>query len=470
MKITVSANESNTKNILSLLEEMGISLPCNCHGKHHCNGTIYSFDCSFIPKEPTTITLPDLGEHIQGISLEHMPKSQGIGDTLLIDLGTTTIALALIRKDSGTLLQTHVFSNPQNSYGADIISRIQSAMEGNGRTLTTLIQNKIEEETKHLCKINNQSVTDIAQCFIGGNTAMIHLLMGYDCQPLSASPFTIKESSPKTFSYNSCEIHIMPWITAFIGGDITAGMIACNMEENTSLLMDLGTNGELLLHHNGNWYATSTAAGPAFEGNGISCGCAAISGAICKVELKRLRPILSTIDNKIPVGLCGSGALSLCSELINNGYVTKEGILTECFHKGGIILGKTKDGKTLAFTPEDFRHMQPAIAAVAAGIETLCHESGLHSSDIEKVFLGGGFGFHLDFNTCQTLGMFSAINKASIIPMGNTCLQGLYSCAVNNISPDNLPNVIHVELADNSFFKESFLRHMTYADEVISTT
>lgn len=465
MQITVKANSHNTKTILSLLEDMGITLPCNCHGRHHCNGRQYTFDCSLIPKETVTVSLPESGKALRGISLEDMTTVPGTGDTLLIDLGTTTVALALIDQASGALRQTQVFANPQKSYGADVISRIQASQQGKGENLQKLIISAIEEQVKLLCERNQQTTEDIDSCLIAGNTTMIHLLMGYDCSPLAASPFVIQEPSPEPFYYHSCEVRILPWFSAFVGGDIAAGMIACNMSaEKTSLLIDLGTNGEMLLHHQGTFFSTATAAGPAFEGNGLSCGCPGIPGAISGVQLKRLRPALSTIENKLPVGICGSGAISLCAELLRHSYVTKEGVLTSRFPENGLVLGVSAQGTPLHFTPDDFRNVQLSVAAVAAGIDTLTHTAGVAPEDIRRVFLGGGFGFYLDLQACQTLGMFSTLPLSSIHPMGNTCLRGLYSCAMAEDTLHSLPSVQSVSLADSAYFQKQFLHHMTYPD------
>ena len=464
MKILVFADSTNTKTILDLLEDNGCSLPCNCHGTHQCHGDNYSFDCAMIPKAPITVTLPLSCQNYQSVSFEKTNLSPGPADTLLIDLGTTTVALALIEEKTGLIRQTKVFANPQRAYGSDVISRIQAALNGQGNEMQYAIIQALKSEVMLLCQKNKQNISDLSSCFIVGNTTMIHLLMGYDCKPLSASPFTVPEFSSPQFIYDSCKVHILPWISAFVGGDITAGILSCPMNESTCLLLDLGTNGELVLRHKGKWYATSTAAGPAVEGNGISCGCAAVSGAIYKVELKHLRPILSTIENKLPIGLCGSGILSLCSQLITNGYVTEEGILTERFTEEGIFLGKTAEGTNLTFTPSDFRLVQPAIAAIAAGIETLCHEANILPKDLETIFLGGAFGFHIQVSDCHTLKMFSSLKESVLVPMGNTCLQGLYNCALHRVSYKNLPDMTHIELADNDYFKEQFIHHMTYAD------
>lgn len=467
MKITVPADAANNKNILTLLEEMGYELPCNCGGRKLCPGTNYAFDCSLIPHEPTTILLSEPHGAVHGISLENKPLVPGHADTLLIDLGTTTVALVLIDKKSGALRQTCVFSNPQRILGADVISRIQASCSGSERELASLIQDAITRECTLLCKKNNQSGEDITSCLIGGNTTMIHLLMGYSCRPLAASPFVPEQNTPAPFVIQNATVRILPWLSAFVGGDITAGVVACHLasEKKTSLLIDLGTNGEMVLAHKNELYTASTAAGPALEGASLSCGCAAIPGAISHVRLRRNHAVTNTIDNKLPVGLCGSGAFSLLAELLRNGLLQKDGVLADSFPEEGIFLGTAKTGKKLLFTAQDLRELQLAVAAVGAGIDTLCHEAKISSDEIEAIYVGGGFGMFLDTEDCILVRMLPDIPAERIVPKGNTCLQGLYELAAKADDDFScLFSLPHhsVNLANHEYFKKQFLLHMTY--------
>ena len=193
---------------------------------------------------------------------------------------------------------------------------------------------------------------------------MIHLLFGYDCTSLGHSPFTIKAPSPEPLSIGNCTVYTAPWISAFVGGDITAGLLSRHLPSSgeNALFLDLGTNGEMVLGHKENSIPAATAAGPAFEGNGLSCGCPGIPGAISHVVLRNLFPSLTTINNAHPIGICGSGAISLCAELLRKHYVTSDGVLTEKFKTDGIVLSKSPDGKSITFLPEDFRSIQLAIA------------------------------------------------------------------------------------------------------------
>lgn len=464
MILTIQADATNQKNIPSLLEEMGYAIPCNCHGAHHCNGMRYPFDCAFIPKAPLTIEWEPEKEALKGLSLEHLPLQKGFGDTMLIDIGTTTIAFALLSRKDKKLHQHSTIENPQRHYGADVIARILSACQGNGEHLQTILIQAIQAEAARLCDMNQQNMADITRCYVGGNTTMIHLLMGYDCTSLSHSPFAITETLPEHLSFQQCTVYIAPWLSAFVGGDICAGLYACRMwqTKDTCLLLDLGTNGEIALSHHGKQYVTSTAAGPAFEGGNLSCGCASVPGAISQVVLRRIQPQLKTIDNKLPIGLCGSGAISLCAELLRKKYVTKEGIITKQFPSEGLLLGLTANGSKLLFTADDFRNIQLAVAAIAAGIDTLLNEADISPLKVSHIYLGGGFGFHISKEDCRTLGLFSNLDYNCLCPVGNSCLQGLFRCATEGIALSGTHSVVKVNLAEHTYFQKQFVSHMIF--------
>lgn len=465
MKVDIFADEHNEKYLLTLLEEQGYFLPCHCHGQHHCNGNQYSFDCSLIPKKPITIDFtPFSAKNTKVLSFQDKEIEPGFGDSILLDLGTTTIVIALIEKKTGKLRQISTAANRLSCYGTDIVSRIHASCHGKRKTMQQLLNTFLKEEIQKLCIKNNQSEKELLFCYIGGNTTMIHLLMGYDCTPLSVSPFHIKESSPSPFRFNNCTVIIAPWLSAFIGGDIVAGIHACNMTNTheTSLLLDIGTNGEIVLVHNRTLYASSVAAGSAFEAGNLQCGCAGIPGAIEKVTLRPVMPILKTIDNKLPIGICGSGAISLCAELLRHNYVTREGILSERFPVNGYLLSTTVEKHPIVFTANDLRQVQLAVSAIAAGIDSLCAHVGITAESVSHVYLGGGFGFHISWEDSSLLGLFSNLQKEAIHICGNTCLQGLYYCATKDL-PFSLPLPVQIiNFANDSYFQQKFLEHLTF--------
>ena len=195
MNIHIHADAQNTKNILTLIEEQGFSLPCNCHGAHRCNGARYSFDCSLIPKKPMDVSLPNTSDKIQSVSLEKMETSDGTADTLLIDLGTTTIAMAFIDKESGALRQCKTSANPQAHFGSDVISRIQAATHGNLSDLTDCIRKHIKKETALLCQMTHNDISAI-RCLAMTVQALVTALLRSRYLPRNHFPLETAPSTP----------------------------------------------------------------------------------------------------------------------------------------------------------------------------------------------------------------------------------------------------------------------------------
>ncbi len=470
MKVTIYASPTNKKTILDLAEEQGISLPCNCHGANACGGRLYDFPCGMIPNHDMTVSIPErtILKEINGISLE-VSLSQGMSaNCILIDLGTTTVSMIFYNTDTHTTLHSTTFPNPQRTYGTDVISRIKYDVEFH--TDYTL-KKRICDEITNQFEIFHSSHPDlkIETCLIGGNTTMIHLLLGFPLDGMTGAPFTPYPAKQWRYHYKDTEIVILPWLSAFIGGDITAGLLCLDFDRrlDTCLLADLGTNGELALLHQGILYTASTAAGPAFEGGGLSCGCPAISGAIADFEWNRIMPKLKTIQNKLPIGICGSGAISILSELIRCGLLQENGTLAETFPTDGLPICNTATKNPIIFTAKDVRQMQLAVAAIGAGIDTLCIKAGISTQHINSVYLAGSFGHHISIKKAIVTGLFSDVGISRIFPAGNTCLRGLAAIAGNRSElserTDCLKSMCHeTDLAGNDYFEQRFIQHMTY--------
>lgn len=441
---------------------------------------------------------------------------------LAIDLGTTTIAMR-VPDDSASepatesmpeaALMECVFENPQRVFGEDVISRMEAASKWHGDELREPVLSAIGREYEKMLRrsgLDDSFLDPIIlpeQIIIGGNTAMIHILMGYDCTPLMTAPFTTVAEPPSVFPIpekwlkmmfptrsNAADgmiptVRIIPWLSAFIGGDIVAGLripeVTDAIEEGAPFLfIDLGTNGEMVLYNKGECYATATAAGPAFEGGKLSCGCAAVDGAIRAVRLQKNRnqasprPHLETIGNHTPIGLCGCGAVSMTAELIRKGYVNTDSTLAPGFPSGGIPLPIATAER---FTADDLHEVLLAKAAIAAGIDTLLKASGLSADDICKVLLAGGLGYHIAPEDCDTIRLFGEIPSSRIHPVGNACLSGL-SAIVGTFLQKNTPDApafhntenrsapgansrsMHIiNLGTSDYFKERFIGRLTEA-------
>lgn len=327
MEIHIQADSNNTLTVLDLLERQGFSLPCNCHGANVCGGVQYDFPCGMVPKEPLTVCLPDTASSAQiaGLSLMQTPDLTIQPDSLLIDIGTTTIAMVYYHSTKKNTFFSEVFANPQIAYGADVISRIQYDVTHPSehmlhKELTSCLTGHAVSFLKRYPDIS------IKQCLIGGNTTMIHLLLNLSLQGMTGHPFTPEIPDNFSFTHKGVSVHVLPWLSAFIGGDITAGLLSLSFDtrNDTCILADLGTNGELVLCHKNHLYTASTAAGPALEGGGLSHGCPAIPGAVSEVSLRGIIPRIQTIANKLPCGICGSGAISVLAELLSQQYMNAE--------------------------------------------------------------------------------------------------------------------------------------------------
>ncbi len=396
-------------------------------------------------------------------------------DSVLIDLGTTTVAMVYYNTKTNTTFHISTFANPQIPFGKDVIARIQYDMEFSGQyTLKKVICNKLREEHNILTSAN-PSLT-IETCIIGGNTTMIHLLMGYSLAGMTATPFRpYVQNPPFSYTYDATTVFILPWLSAFIGGDIVSGLTYLDFDSRTDtcLFADLGTNGELALCHEGTIYVTSTAAGPALEGQGLSCGCPALPGAICDITLTSRIPKTQTIHNKLPIGFCGSGAVSMLAELLQKGYLLPSGILTDKFPSAGIPVAKQTNGTEICFTRDDVRQIQLAVAAISAGIDTLCQMANLEPTQIQHFYLAGGLGYHIPVEKVYPTGLFGKVPSHHIIPMGNTCLLGLEQLLRTSDITSELSKRMDIiksktrkiPLGGNTHFEENFIKRLGYIED-----
>lgn len=364
-------------------------------------------------------------------------ESDGIC-SIAIDIGTTTIAISLVEKNSGRVLDTVTSVNHQRFYGADVISRIQAANEGKLSELSASIRKDLGQGILKLIDKYGKDIRKIEKISIAGNTTMGHLLMGYSCQTLGVVPFTpvnigiIESGFNKLFGRESRKLEedipvvLLPGISTYVGADITAGMLCNNFDTNDKIcvLIDLGTNGEMAIGNRDRIMVTSTAAGPAFEGGNISCGVGSIKGAICHVSIENGQVSLETIGNDSPTGICGTGVIETVCELLKNDLIDETGMLDEDYFDDGFVLGKKADGEEISFTQADVREIQLAKSAVRAGFETLLKRYGAGYEDIDTLYLAGGFGYKIDRAKAAAIGMLPQELLPKIKAVGNSSLAG----------------------------------------------
>ncbi len=390
-----------------------------------------------------------------------LPMFQRLGAA--IDIGTTTLAARLY--DARGLLAEAAAPNPQRIYGADVISRIGSAMAGQGAALAKCIREALSGLLSRMCACRD--TTKIDGLVITGNTAMLHLLTGEDPSPLAAAPFEAKALFGKTLPASLLELPCAPdaqvylprCVSAFVGGDITTALLASGIcrEIETCVLMDIGTNGEIALWHNGKLLCCSTAAGPAFEGAGLSQGMQGAPGAIDHAWVKDGILKLHTIGEQPAVGVCGSGALDVTAALLRLDALDETGFLTDDAYP--LCQG-------VFFTQRDIRQIQLAKSAIRAGLETLLHHAGVEKEGLSQLAVAGGFGSFMDLGSAAAIGLLPPESVKYCRVLGNAALAGasmiLRNSPLAEESAALAKSASTADLASDPYFMEQYVEQMMF--------
>lgn len=446
--------------------------------------------CKVIPEEPMSVELCFQEEKkftaVSGYKNISIGNKKDIAEELCerkaeenygiaVDIGTTTIAIVLINLKTEDKVCTKTILNPQRRFGADVISRIRLAVEGKKEELQSILQKDIDHGIRECIEQSGIFSEKVTKVVIAGNTTMIHLLMGYDCKGLGEYPFTpvntawIEDEYAKILHSDllNAKVQILPGISAFVGGDIVSGWYACDADEKKeySLLIDLGTNGEVALGNSEKLLVTSTAAGPAFEGGNITWGVGSIEGAVAGVVLEKDNLQIRTIGEKEPIGICGTGVIEMTAELVRTGLVDETGCLAEEYFDTGFPFAHTVEGE-MVFTQKDIREIQLAKAAIRAGIETLILRYGIQKTEISHVYLAGGFGFYLDWQKAIAIGMIPEEFAGKIEAVGNSSLGGAVKCLLSAESQKRLTKMKHmaeeINLSADKEFQELYMEHMYF--------
>lgn len=380
---------------------------------------------------------------------------------ICVDLGTTTIVMSLVRISNGNVIATYTCANSQKKYGADVISRIDNAIKGEYDGLSEVIKNDVLKGLVELSKIKIPKFVIMA-----GNTTMMHFFGDYPVDGLAKAPFIPANLDKQSYYIAKLRVDTMPCISAFVGGDIVSGIYALDMilQPEASLLVDLGTNGEIALWDGEKILCTSTAAGPALEGATLSCGVAAIKGAINHIRIVDDKPQISVIDGGKPIGLCGSAVIDIVYELYKNKIIDNGGLFTEEYSEYGYEIADN-----IYITPEDVQKVLLAKSAIYAGIQSVIINSRINIADIKHVYLAGALGYHTDIDTAVGIGLLPMELAGCTVASGNTSLAGCIRYAMNADNADvELQGIRELtavlELADSSEFQELFLSNLRFPD------
>jgi uncharacterized 2Fe-2S/4Fe-4S cluster protein (DUF4445 family) len=392
-----------------------------------------------------------------------MGSLRGEGFGVAVDLGTTTIVAQLLDLRSGDVLAVEKCLNPQASRGADLISRIDYAGSPEGfDELVSSVRNRIGALIAALVSSSGIDVEGLKRIVIAGNTVMHHLFSGLDVSPLSRVPFESDQGSLQRFSVaelgwpslGAVEVWVLPALGGFVGGDILACILATRMHQCSELvaLVDLGTNGEIVVGNSERMLCTSTSAGPAFEGGGISRGMRATAGAIDAVEIDGNRLRCHVIGGQAARGVCGSGIVDAVAAALELGWVDSS---------GRVVLDDKRVPLTrsIHLSQLDIRQLQLAKGAIAAGFSILSDQLGVGSDDITTVFLAGAFGNYISVGSARRIGLLS-FSSEQIQTVGNSALLGAklaLGSEGNELFDAIRARVEHIALADCPDFQQGFI-------------
>lgn len=362
-------------------------------------------------------------DHILDVSAERKEAYMAA-----FDIGTTTVAGYLLDADTGKKLSVASRLNPQVQFGGDVISRAAYSLEHGGEELSACIRTALRELIAEMTEKAGCTPENVYLVSIAGNTCMHHLFMGIDVDSLVHAPYNPAVCEKMVLPAENFGLGInkngllfaLPNIAGFVGADTVACIVSSDIAEqkNWTLLIDIGTNGEMVLAKDHKMAACSTAAGPAFEGVGIAFGMRGADGAISKAEYTEDGWKLGIINDKPAVGICGSGLLDLAGEMLRVGIMDESGEMEE---EKIVLVPAEKSGRgtDVYICQKDIREMQMAKAAIRAGIELLCAHMGITVDDVSEVWLAGAFGSFLNPQNVCRIGMIPPVLRDRITPIGN---------------------------------------------------
>ena len=382
--------------------------------------------------------------------------------------------------------------NPQIAYGEDVVSRIAYAnqSESNHKILQSCLIDALNDVTTSFCEELGVKASQIVDFVVVGNTAMHHLFTGLAVEQLGMAPYVPAVKRALRFPARDigltgapgAMVYIPPNIAGYVGADHIAMLLAANLfqYEGVSLAVDIGTNTEISLLKEGSLVSCSCASGPAFEGAHIYEGMRASPGAIERVQFFEGNWHFVTIDNKAPVGICGSGILDVVSEMLRCGQIDQTGRFT---HRVIRRVGQGKDeafilipqsesgsGKDILVTRSDVREIQLAKAAIRAGIEALLRATSTDLTEVSQIVIAGAFGTYLNIESAVRIGMFPDLSHEHFLQIGNAAGVGAYEMLLSVESrkkaEDLLQRMSYIELTTDRGFTESYIEAIGFEEKL----
>ncbi len=449
--------------------DLGFRLSC----QHTCGGEL---QVSILPA-----AVPDPGKAAMGrldgtVAVDPWAAARY---GLALDLGSTTIVAALLDLTGGEELAAASTPNPQAMHGADLMARLSYAGQApaGGREMQVLAVRAVNELTERLCRRAGISPAAIGTATAVGNTVMHHFFLGLPVQGLAAAPYVpavtaALETPAAAIGLNiapDAVVYTLPNVAGFVGADALAAALAAGIDETdqTLAVVDIGTNGECLLHHRGTVYAASAPAGPAFEGGEISQGMRANPGAIDAVDFVGQSLRLGIIKGAAPRGICGSGLLDAVAAMLRAGVLDRQGTLRPRGPLGRLVQdGSFRLTDTVHLTQQDVRQLQLAKGAIRAGLDTLLQVAGIGPADLDGILLAGAFGNYLRREAAIAIGLLPPVPLARVQPVGNAAAQGaklvLLSRAARRRAEALAGRIRHLDLATHPDFEAIFMAALDF--------
>ena len=407
---------------------------------------------------------------------------------LAYDVGTTKLACYLVDLHGGRLLASASSHNPQSKFGEDVLSRVRYTMEGYERVLELqrLVVGEMNRLADEVCRKADVDVGDVCEVVAVGNTVMHHILLGLSPKGLGVSPYapttreavTVRAAELGLKTGPETRVYMPPVVAGFIGSDAVADVVSSGMHKGDEirLLIDVGTNTEIILGNREHLIACSCASGPALEGGHISCGMRAVEGAIEAVWIDKdtLDVGYKVIGDAKPVGVCGSGVVDAVASMFRAGVVDETGRIRRDVEtdrlvfvdgKPGFVLAypeETADGRPIVFTQRDVEEAILAKAAIRAGVEVLLKVSGVDVSEVHEVMLAGAFGTYMDPESAMLIGMYPRVPLDRVRFLGNSAGSGARAMLRSLEAREEAERVAglieYVELAARPEFREEFFR------------
>lgn len=418
-----------------------------------------------------------------GRKIMELRKEAGKVCFAAFDIGTTTVVGYLLDACDGRVLAVRSRMNPQSQYGADVIMRANYALEHSVEALSSCIQKAVDEMLGELAEAAEIQKEDIFQVCVVGNTCMHHLFLGISPASLVHAPYNpalsqgmiLRAAEAGLHVHPKAELIMLPDIAGYVGAD-TCGCILTlrqDKKEKISLMIDIGTNGEMVLGNKDRLVCCSTAAGPAFEGAKIECGMRGARGAVDHVHYENGAWSYTTVGQVPAAGLCGSGLIDLVAQLLKAGLIDETGRLQSGQAQENIfVLVPPKDAgndRGVYLTQKDIREVQLAKAAIAAGIGLLMKELKITEKEIDQVYLAGAFGNYMDPESAAAIGMIPWNLLSRIVPVGNAAGEGAKIALLNSQERGEMNTLMRkiefVELATSPEFQDCFVDELNFPEE-----